>query len=716
MLVVFDAAFCRTGPPDADPRPTQIFDMSAQQTIYEALADIRLIDPHSHIDPHAPAAATLADLLGYHYYTELAHSAGMPKSDLEQPGQSPRQLVGKIVDHLHHIDNTANYQWLIAMCRKFFDFTDDRLTPDNWPSLYDAAESKMSSADWSTTVLERSGVDAVFLTNDFDDDLSGFDTDIYIPCLRTDDLVFHLTDPEVRGRLEQSTDVSLSNLSDLGDCLDRRFQHFIVHGCRAAAISLPPTFSPSPVSDGRASRALDGVLRHGTSADAADRDALARRVFWMIAERCDRYGLPFDLMIGVNRGVYAGGVHQGRDLYDSRVSLTQYRQLFNRFPDVKFPVSVLASVTNQELVSHAWIFPNVITSGHWWYSNTPSIIRRDLADRLECVPRNKQIGYYSDAYKLEFIWPKYDMYRRQLSAALAEQFVDQNGWTETAAIDLGRQILRGNVEAIFPPVDASRLENVQPTPSTANQNELSEPSELSELETIVDQPAISLSATATTAAAATAIAAGDLLGDEPAEDKVLLVEQPPEKPTEQPPQQPPEQSLEEIALEDDLVLENVSVDDSATLLEASEDKDLDVLDFEAIELSEPEPASPLDLQSPETNAAPEASDKDDFGFDPIDLDLELDRPLQDNELAIDIDTPPATETTLELSEADFDEEPLDVGELTDAPPTDTPSTDALPSATPQIELLQGNSPIVPDNDSLQLKPDPTTGEWTFPAE
>ena len=34
--------------------------------------------PHSHIDAHRPAARNLDEVLGYHYYTELAHSAGMP--------------------------------------------------------------------------------------------------------------------------------------------------------------------------------------------------------------------------------------------------------------------------------------------------------------------------------------------------------------------------------------------------------------------------------------------------------------------------------------------------------------------------------------------------------------------------------------------------------------------------------------------------------------
>ncbi|HBJ37589.1 MAG TPA: glucuronate isomerase, partial [Planctomycetaceae bacterium] len=424
---------------------------STRDAILQSLREITLIDPHTHINPHNPASQTLADLLGYHYYTELAHASGMPKSQIESPGLSPRELVSRLVGGLEHLTNTAQYSWLIEICKQLYGFEHDTITPDNWESLYDRAESMMQSADWASTVLEKANVSAVFLTNDFDDPLERFDTNVYIPCLRTDDLVFHLAKPEVRERLVGASGIGLSgSLQSLRDALEQRFKHFVANGARACAISLPPSFSPAPVSDGRAATALDAVLRQGLGVDPAHRAALSRRVFWTIAELCDQYGLPFDLMIGVNREVYREGVHQGRDLYDSRVSLIQYAELFNAFPEVKFPISVLASVTNQELVSYAWIFPNVITSGHWWYSNTPSFIRRDAAARLEAVPRNKQIAYYSDAYKLEFIAPKFDMYRQTLADILTEDFIAKRGWSEEKAIELGYQVLRGNVEQIFP--------------------------------------------------------------------------------------------------------------------------------------------------------------------------------------------------------------------------------------------------------------------------
>ena len=64
---------------------------TVRDSIYEAIASIRLIDPHTHINPHAPASNTLADLLGYHYYTELAHSAGMPKAQNPGDGLAARR-------------------------------------------------------------------------------------------------------------------------------------------------------------------------------------------------------------------------------------------------------------------------------------------------------------------------------------------------------------------------------------------------------------------------------------------------------------------------------------------------------------------------------------------------------------------------------------------------------------------------------------------------
>lgn len=417
--------------------------------LYRALDELVLIDPHTHINPLAPASTTLADIMGYHYYTELAHSAGLPKDQIEGPGITPREKVRRLVMALEPIENTIQYSWLIELSQKFFGFTSDRLSVHNWEELYDAAEAKMAEPTWADHVLKASRIESLFLTNDFDDPLAGFDTNKYIPCLRTDDLVFHLAKPEVLARFAKAIGGTPTSSNDVTAGLKKLFQHFLKNNVRACAISLPPDFTPTQATAAGAA-AVDEILHKGTSASPSSIALASTWIFWQLAEGCAEYKLPFDLMIGVNRNVYPNGVHQGRDLYDSRVSLIQYRELFNAFPTVTFPVSVLASVTNQELVSYSWIFPNVVCNGHWWYSNTPVYIAHDLAARLEAAPQTKTIGYYSDAYKLEFIWPKFAMFKRVLATVLADNFVEGRGWSEEQAFELGRRVLRGNVEQIFP--------------------------------------------------------------------------------------------------------------------------------------------------------------------------------------------------------------------------------------------------------------------------
>ena len=417
--------------------------------IYNALDSIVLIDPHTHIDALNPASGSLADILGYHYYTELAHSAGLDKSLIEAPDITDRDKVQLLLSNLEPIQNTIQYSWFIEMCQEFFGFDGNIIDGSNWESLYDTAQAQLDTDNWSKQVLEKSRIEAVFLTNDFDDSLQGFDTNVYIPCLRTDDLVFHLATQEVRTRLAVTTNTSLESIGDLRQAVAALFTHFKTNNAKACAISLPPSFSPSKISDGQATTALEQILAKGGAAEASDIAAMASWMFWTITEQCETHQLPFDLMIGVNRRVYPNGVFQGQDLYDSRVSLIQYQELLNAFPTVTFPISVLASVTNQELASYAWIFPNVVTHGHWWYSNTPAFIEHDTAARLEAVPQTKQIGYYSDMYKLEFALPKFRMYKRILSKVLAERYVIDRNWSEQRAIEFGSTILRGNVESVF---------------------------------------------------------------------------------------------------------------------------------------------------------------------------------------------------------------------------------------------------------------------------
>ncbi len=417
------------------------------RALFDELRSWPIYDPHSHIDPHRPASRNFDEVLGYHYYTELAHSAGMP-AKLVAPELDPRTRARNLAGFLDRIDNTIQSSWLYEIAATFHGFTGQAIDAKSIDALYDRADHEKDGAAWDKKVWDITGLEAVFLTNDFDDPLEGWDTKQYVPCLRTDDLVLKLHLPSTIERLKRSTGVDVQDSASLKKAIGVLFDRFIAKGVRACAISLPPDFVPLPATPKKAVTPIRRAL-HQMDLRPEEHQEIRQSVFWMLAEFCADHSLPFDLMIGPIRNVYPAGVAGGRDLFDRRVSLNDYAGLFNHFPNVTFPVSTLSPDAGGELVAFSWIFPNVVPLGHWWYSNIPAFIAADLKARLQAVPKVKQVGYYSDAYKLEFILPKFNMYRRILAETLAEECIRGRGWSESQALDLARLVLLENPRRIF---------------------------------------------------------------------------------------------------------------------------------------------------------------------------------------------------------------------------------------------------------------------------
>jgi glucuronate isomerase len=424
--------------PPPDPLARELFDEMARWPIF---------DCHSHIDPHRPASRNLDEILGYHYYTELAHAAGMPAARVA-PELDGRTRARNLAEWLDRLDNTVQYSWLVEIARTFFGSEYDRIGPATIDELYDRADHEAKGADWDRDVWAKTRLEAVFLTNEFDDPLEGWDTSQYVPCLRTDDLVLKLHEPRTVERLRSASGVDVQDYETMRRALGVLFERFVGRGARACAISLPPDFAPTRPAPKRGGTPLRKAMNNLDLRD--DEHAEIRSlVFWTLAEFCAEFRLPFDLMIGPIRNVYPAGVAGGRDLFDRRVSLYDYRELFNHFAGVTFPISTLSPDAGAELVAYAWIFPNVVPLGHWWYSNVPAFIAADLRARLQAVPKTKLVGYYSDAYKLEFILPKFNMYRRILAETLAEEAIRGQGWSSERALAVARLVLLENPRRIF---------------------------------------------------------------------------------------------------------------------------------------------------------------------------------------------------------------------------------------------------------------------------
>ncbi|MHB1296478.1 MAG: hypothetical protein ACYC4R_15980 [Anaerolineae bacterium] len=419
--------------------------------LFEHIDALPIVDAHTHVNWKSPNATSIGDILSYHYYTELCNSADFQEGKF--PFKDPEGLTRVILPKLDLIRNTVQYDWLMTISREFLMVDPLDWHEDNWKFIYDRSVEVMSSPDWRDELIAQANIERVFLTNQYNDDLEGLDTTLFTPCLRVEPFVILMDDEAERERIGDFLGRPVLSIADVRAAIDKTFAKFVGHGMGYAAMSIPANLQTFYVPDEDADRVLHKMLA-GT---ATREECTVWSAFAMccIADACRKYDKPFHLMVGVDRDVYAHGVPSGTDLFDSVNSMRGYDYLLNTYWDVRFPTAVLSDTTGLELTAAAWIRHNVYPSGHWWYANQPTEIARELRRRLDTVPRNKSIGYFSDAYYLEFILPKFRMYKFELAVALADRIErslihpNMESLSMDEALELAEDLLLHNPARIF---------------------------------------------------------------------------------------------------------------------------------------------------------------------------------------------------------------------------------------------------------------------------
>ena len=136
-------------------------------------------------------------------------------ADRVAPELDPSARAMNLAEYLDRIDSTVQYSWLFEIARTFHRFPHDRITPRTLGELLDRADHRQDGEAWDREVWTSSRLEAVFLTNEFDDPLEGWDTSAYVPCLRTDDLVLKLHEPRTIERLRAASGVDVQDYAGL---------------------------------------------------------------------------------------------------------------------------------------------------------------------------------------------------------------------------------------------------------------------------------------------------------------------------------------------------------------------------------------------------------------------------------------------------------------------------------------------------------------------
>jgi len=124
----------------------------------------------------------------------------------------------------------------------------------------------------------------------------------------------------------------------------------------------------------------------------------------------------------------------------SQSTIGQIAEIIARHSGLRFQCFLASRHCNQAFCTLARELPNLSLVAYWWHSFFPSAIRQMMEERLDILPINKQVGFFSDAYCAEWVYGKLVMARKVMAQVLAQK-VEQGQYGFDDAVSIARSML-----------------------------------------------------------------------------------------------------------------------------------------------------------------------------------------------------------------------------------------------------------------------------------
>jgi hypothetical protein len=401
-----------------------------------ALAEIPILDIHTHLVGGKLAARGLHDILLYHMVVSDLYAAGCPSGErlTQYPGWPSRDeahaRIAEAVPYLKHIQNTSSFWGVRIILSELYGWTES-ITDGNWKKLDGLIRERADDRAWAHDVLDRARIRRTGTeiarrgVGEDDDRLQyalewGFFT-------RTqwgefDTALYELErcwgkSPEspapIGAGTRPSTECQIRSLADVHAAVAHYVNSMPYGRILSTATHLSTDIDYRLVSDEEMARAL--ARRH--IAGPAERDCYASYVneAFLTALAAHAGEIVFQFSFGAEPLPFETASRL------SQRTIGQVAELLGRHPKLRFQCFLASRHGNQSMCTLARELPNFSLAGYWWHNFFPDTIAQVMRERLDMVPANKQVGFFSDAYCVEWSFAKAVLVRKILARVLTER-------------------------------------------------------------------------------------------------------------------------------------------------------------------------------------------------------------------------------------------------------------------------------------------------------
>ena len=420
-----------------------------------ALGEIPAFDIHTHLVGGQLGARGLHDVLLYHMVVSDLFAAGSPSgARLTQYPNWPdkreaHERIREALPFLPRIQNTSSWWGVRLILGDLYDWHEP-ITHDNWKKLDDLIRERADDRAWHYSILDRlnirrTGTEIARRGRGEDDDLLQYALEwgFFTRCQwgEFDTALYELE--RCWGRTPESpspiasgdrpkTERMIRSLDDVHAAVSHYVNAIPYGQVLATATHVSTDIRYRAVSDVE----MESALIRRTQATATERDIYAAWVNELFLAELEQHGheIVFQFSLGAEPLPYETGSRLNQQ------TIGELGEMIARHPKLRFQCFLASRHANQALCGLAPELPNFSLAGYWWHNFFPDAIRQVMAERLDMLPANKQAGFFSDAYCVEWTYAKAVIVRKQLARVLAEK-INQGQYLREEALAVAKAIL-----------------------------------------------------------------------------------------------------------------------------------------------------------------------------------------------------------------------------------------------------------------------------------
>jgi glucuronate isomerase len=436
---------------------------SLAHELEEGLAEIPVLDIHTHLVGGRLGARSLADILLYHMVISDLYAAGCPAGArlTQYPGwPTDDEAAGRVLEalpFLGQIRNTSS-SWGVRLILADLYGWREPITADNWRKLDALIRERADDRARHHEILDRlnirrTGTEIARRGKGDDDDRLQYALEwgFFTRCQwgEFDTALYELErcwgrSPEspspIGAGARPAVERTIRTLADVHAALDHYVRSIPYRQILATATHLSTDIDYRVVGDAEMAEAL---ARRST-AGPAERDTYASYINEALLSGMERHGdeVVFQFSLGAEPLPYETGSRL------SQRTIAQLAEMIGRHPGLRFQCFLASRHANQSLCTLARELPNFSLAGYWWHNFFPSVIRQVIDERLDMLPANRQIGFFSDAYCVEWTYAKAIIVRKQMAQVLAGR-VEQGQFSRDEALAVARAILYDSPQSLL---------------------------------------------------------------------------------------------------------------------------------------------------------------------------------------------------------------------------------------------------------------------------